>query len=77
MTVRDRERNTEKDRDRERCGNGDGERETESRRTLLTFMPSHRETARNGLKARRVRIERNAGTSSAPDQTAAKLISDS
>lgn len=74
MTVR--ERNTEKDRDRERerCGNGNGERERE---TLLTFMPSHRETARNGLKARRVRIERNAGTSSAPDQTAAKLISDS
>lgn len=44
---------------------------------LLTFMPSQRETARNGLKARSVRIERNAGISAAPAIVAPKLTSES
>lgn len=40
-------------------------------------MPSHLETARNGLKARSVRIDLNTGISFKPDQTATKFISDS
>ena len=40
-------------------------------------MPSHRETARNGLSARSVRIERKAGISAAPARVAAKLTSES
>lgn len=40
-------------------------------------MPSHRETARNGLNARNVRIERKAGISAAPARVAAKFTSDS
>lgn len=44
---------------------------------LLTLMPSHRETARNGLKALSVRIERNAGMSAAPAIIAPKFISES
>lgn len=44
---------------------------------LLTFMPSQRETARKGLKARSVRIERNAGMSAAPTIMAPKFISES
>lgn len=43
----------------------------------LTRMPSHRETARNGLSARSVRIERKAGISAAPAKVAAKLTSES
>ena len=43
----------------------------------LTRMPSHRETARNGLSARSVRIERKAGISAAPARVAAKLTSES
>lgn len=42
----------------------------------LTFMPSQRETARKGLKALSVRIERKAGISAAPAQVAPRLISD-
>lgn len=44
---------------------------------LLTLMPSHRETARSGLKALSVRIERKAGISAAPAIVAPKLISES
>lgn len=40
-------------------------------------MPSQRDTARSGLSARRVRIERNAGMSAAPASVAAKLTSES
>ena len=43
----------------------------------LTRMPSQRETARSGLRARKVRIDRNAGMSAAPVQIATKFISDS
>lgn len=43
----------------------------------LTLMPSHRETARKGLKALSVLMERKAGMSAAPAQIAPKLISDS
>jgi hypothetical protein len=45
--------------------------------SLLTLMPSQRETARKGLSARRVRMERKAGISAAPAQIAARLIRDS
>ena len=44
---------------------------------LLTRMPSQRETARKGLRARNVRIERNAGMSAAPAHMATRFISDS
>ena len=40
-------------------------------------MPSHRDTARNGLKALSVRIERNAGISAAPAIIAPKFINES
>jgi hypothetical protein len=40
-------------------------------------MPSQRETARNGLSARSVRIERKAGISAIPARVAAKLTSES
>lgn len=40
-------------------------------------MPSHRDTARSGLRARRVRIERNAGMSAAPAMIAPKFINES
>lgn len=40
-------------------------------------MPSHRDTARNGLSARSVRIERKAGISAMPANVAAKLIKES
>lgn len=40
-------------------------------------MPSHRDTARKGLKALSVLMERKAGMSAAPAQIAPKLISDS
>ena len=45
--------------------------------TLLTLIPSQRETALKGLRARRVRMDRNAGISAAPAQMAARLIRDS
>lgn len=44
---------------------------------LLTLMPSHRDTARNGRNARNVLIERNAGISAAPAQIAPKFTNDS
>lgn len=47
------------------------------RRLLLTRMPSHRDTARSGLKALSVRIERNAGISAAPAIMAPKFINES
>ena len=40
-------------------------------------MPSHLETARKGLKALSVLMERKAGMSAAPAQIAPKLISES
>jgi hypothetical protein len=40
-------------------------------------MPSQRDTARSGLKALSVRIERNAGMSAAPAIIAPKLINES
>jgi hypothetical protein len=40
-------------------------------------MPSHLDTARSGRNALKVRIERNAGISSAPAHTAPKLIIES
>lgn len=43
----------------------------------LTLMPSHRDTARKGLKALSVLMERKAGMSAAPAQIAPKLISES
>lgn len=43
---------------------------------VLTRIPSQRDTARNGRKARNVRIERNAGISAAPAQIAPKFIND-
>lgn len=43
---------------------------------VLTRMPSHLETARRGRSARKVRIERKAGMSSAPAITAPWLTSD-
>lgn len=44
---------------------------------LLTFMPSHRDTARSGLRALSVRIDLNAGMSAAPTIMAPKFINDS
>lgn len=44
--------------------------------SLLTLMPSHRDTARRGRSARSVLIDLNAGMSSAPAQIAAKFISE-
>lgn len=43
---------------------------------VLTRIPSHRDTARNGRKARSVRIERNAGISAAPAQIAPIFINE-
>lgn len=43
---------------------------------VLTRIPSQRDTARSGRKARNVRIERNAGISAAPAQIAPKFIND-
>lgn len=40
-------------------------------------MPSHRDTARSGLKALSVRMERKAGMSAAPAIIAPKFISES
>lgn len=47
------------------------------RLNLLTRMPSQRDTARSGLKALSVLIERNAGISAAPAIIAPKLINES
>lgn len=47
------------------------------RGALLTLMPSQRDTARSGLKALSVRMERNAGMSAAPAIMAPKFISES
>lgn len=44
---------------------------------LLTRMPSHRDTARSGLRALSVRMERKAGMSAAPAIMAPKLINES
>jgi hypothetical protein len=44
---------------------------------LLTLMPSQRDTARSGLKALNVLIERNAGISAAPAIIAPKFINES
>lgn len=44
---------------------------------LLTLMPSQRDTARSGLKALSVRIDRNAGISAAPAIMAPKFINES
>lgn len=44
--------------------------------SVLTRIPSQRDTARNGRNARNVRIERNAGISAAPNQIAPKFIND-
>lgn len=44
---------------------------------LLTRMPSQRDTARSGLKALNVLIERNAGISAAPAIIAPKFINES
>jgi hypothetical protein len=44
---------------------------------VLTRMPSQRDTALRGRRARNVRIERNAGMSAAPAHIAAKFVSDS
>lgn len=43
---------------------------------LLTLIPSQRDTARSGRRARSVRIERNAGISAAPAHIAPKFIND-
>lgn len=45
--------------------------------SLLTRMPSQRETARSGRRARNVRMDRNAGISAAPTIMAVRLIRDS
>lgn len=45
-------------------------------RLLLTLIPSQRDTALSGRRARNVRIDRNAGISAAPSQIAAKFIND-
>lgn len=44
--------------------------------SVLTRIPSQRDTARNGRNARNVRIERNAGISAAPNHMAPKFIND-
>lgn len=44
--------------------------------TLLTLIPSQRDTALNGRRARSVRIERKAGISAAPAHMAPKFIMD-
>lgn len=46
------------------------------RQLVLTLIPSQRDTALNGLKARRVLIDLNAGISAAPAQIAAKFTND-
>ena len=44
--------------------------------SVLTRIPSQRDTARKGRSARSVRMERNAGISAAPAQIAPKFIND-
>lgn len=46
------------------------------RQLVLTLIPSQRDTALKGLKARRVLIDLNAGISAAPAQMAAKFTND-
>lgn len=46
------------------------------RQLVLTLIPSQRDTALKGLKARRVLIDLNAGISAAPAQIAAKFTND-
>lgn len=46
------------------------------RQLVLTLIPSQRDTALRGLKARRVLIDLNAGISAAPNQIAAKFTND-
>lgn len=46
------------------------------RLAVLTLIPSQRDTALRGLKARRVLIDLNAGISAAPSQIVAKLTND-
>lgn len=46
------------------------------RRLVLTLIPSQRDTALKGLKARRVLIDLNAGISVAPAQITAKFTND-